>query len=200
MLVSWTAWSGINSAHYRKILLDFQPSKDNSTVQEIGRIDATKRNLDSEFAAREKEMAEKLALEKVEQLRAEIRLMNEAKRQLMAQEMAKIEDEERAESEVREIGKLDSKFKNFDKHADEAVAAEAIKIRDARKRQLEQEMLAFEEEKEKFEDDFEEMKTEVIKRSVGKLDNTKTKFDSLEQEREQQRLQEGYMYLVNQLQ
>ena len=47
---------------------------------EIGKIDATKRNLDSEFAQRDKEMAEKLALEKVEQLRAEIRLMNEAKR------------------------------------------------------------------------------------------------------------------------
>ena len=185
------------TTYYWYVISKLQPSKDSSIVQEIGRIDATKRNLDSEFAAREKEMAEKLALEKVEQLRAEIRLMNEAKRQLMAQEMAKIEDEERAESEVREIGKLDSKFTNFDKHADEAVAAEAIKIRDARKRQLEQEMLAFEEEKEKFEDDFEEMKTEVIKRQVGKLDNTKTKFDSLEQEREQQRLQEGQILRVH---
>ena len=157
---------------------------------EIGKIDATKRNLDSEFAQREKEMAEKLALEKVEQLRAEIRLMNEAKRQLMQQEMADIVDQERTESEEREINKLDTKFTNFDKLSDEKVAADAIKLRNERKKQLEREMLQFEEEKEQFEDDFEEMKTEVIKRSVGKLDNSMTKFDSLEQQREQERLQQ----------
>ena len=159
-------------------------------IAEVGKIDQTKLNLDSEFAQREKQLAEKLALEKVEQLRAEIRLMNEAKRQLMQQEMAQIVDEENEESNEREINKLDVKFTNFDKLADEKVAAEAVQIRNNRKKRLENEMLRFEEEKVQFEDDFEEMKTEVIKQSVGKLGNELTKFDSLEQKREQQRLQE----------
>ena len=56
------------TTYYWYVISKLQPSKDSSIVQEIGRIDATKRNLDSEFAAREKEMAEKLALEKVEKL------------------------------------------------------------------------------------------------------------------------------------
>ena len=112
------------------------------------------------------------------------------KRQLMQQEMADIVDQERTESENREINKLDTKFTNFDKLSDEKVAADAIKLRNDRKKQLEREMLQFEEEKEQFEDDFEEMKTEVIQRNVGKLDNSKTKFDSLEQQREQERLQQ----------
>ena len=48
--------------------------------RQIGKMDASKLNLDSEFAQREREMSEKLALEKVENLRAEIRMMNEAKK------------------------------------------------------------------------------------------------------------------------
>merc|ERR1712025_426322 len=71
--------------------------------RQIGKMDASKLNLDSEFAQREREMSEKLALEKVENLRAEIRMMNEAKKQLMQQEMASIENEEREEEEERQI-------------------------------------------------------------------------------------------------
>ena len=51
--------------------------------RQIGKMDASKLNLDSEFAQREREMSEKLALEKVENLRAEIRMMNEAKKVIL---------------------------------------------------------------------------------------------------------------------
>ena len=115
---------------------------------------------------------------------------NELDSTQLAAAMADIVDQERTESEEREINKLDTKFTNFDKLSDEKVAADAIKLRNERKKQLEREMLQFEEEKDQFEDDFEEMKTEVIKRNVGKLDNSMTKFDSLEQQREQERLQQ----------
>ena len=148
-----------------------QDMKERASMQEedsedlqVGRMDAKKLNMDNEFAQREKDNSDKLALAKVEQLRAEIRMMNEAKRQLLEQEIQDIIDQEDREEKQVQVNKLDEKFTNFDKISDEKTRQEEIRIRNARKEQLAAEMKNFEIEKAKFEQDFEEMKTEVIQR------------------------------------
>ena len=78
---------------------------DDSDIEnvQVGRMDTNRLNMDEGFAQREKDNSEKLALAKVEQLRAEIRMMNEAKRQILEKELQDIQDQENREEEETEI-------------------------------------------------------------------------------------------------
>ena len=135
-----------------------------------------------------------MAEEKMRELKDEIRQFNEAKARMMENEMKDlISEQKECEENQPVVKKLDANKVKFDKNADEKVARDAEMLRLERMKTLKAEMIAFEAQRKEMEDEFDVVpnsKEEKSKVAVGKLDASKTKFDSLEQQRAEKRLQE----------
>ena len=86
------------------------------------------------------------------ELRNEIKLMNDAKAKQMKNEMENLIQEQSNGSSV-EVHKLEDKFTKFDKLSDEKVAQDAIKLREERMKNLKEEMVLFETQRQSMEDE-----------------------------------------------
>jgi len=126
-------------------------------------------------------------------LKDEIRQFNEAKARMMENEMAGLLNEQKkCEDNTPIVKKLDAEKVKFDQKAEDKVAKDAELLRLERMKTLKEEMKAFEAQRQEMEDELDVIpsKSEKTVFSVGKLDASKTKFDSLEQKRAEKRLQE----------
>ena len=94
-------------------------SKPETETNSPNKLDREKRNFDHEFRAREEEKSKLIADRKMDELKMEIRLMNEAKSTQMKEEMESLQ-QENTKKEI-EINRLGNEFTNFDKLADEKV-------------------------------------------------------------------------------
>ena len=131
------------------------------------------------------------------ELKDEIRQFNEAKARMMENEMEGLLNEQKEcedSANTPVVKKLDAEKVKFDRQAEDKVAKDAELLRLERMKTLREEMKAFEAQRREMEDELDVVpssaKSAKESVSVGKLDVSKTKFDSLEQQRAEKRLQE----------
>jgi len=154
------------------------------------KLDKDKMNMDQAFREREESLSKKIADEKLLKLEQEIRLMNEAKARQMEDELRNLVQEKMVDEErQKQVNRLGSKFTEFDKLADQKVAEEAEALREGRMMKLREEMALFEAQRAEMEEEFEVSNRNLTRENinVGKLDKSKTSFDMVEREREEER-------------
>lgn len=156
------------------------------------KLDHEQMNFDTAFREREEKQSKMIADDKMQQLKLEIRLMNEAKAQQMEDEMNNLVLESKNGASQQEVNRLGTEFTKFDKISEEKVAKEAVELREQKMQKLREEMEQFEHQRAEMEEEFDvstiEKETSTIQ--IGRLDKVKASFDSVERQKEEDRVRQ----------